>query len=380
MNNNEDKFIFEEGIKIPKYQNKTKKNIDFSKNHPEVSKDLEVFYNPVMKTNRDISLLVIKSHFDKKIKFCDPMVASGIREIRFLKTIPEMFDKLTLGDISQRAIDNVKSNFELNDLNTDKLELMRENAINTTSSGYFDFIEIDPFGSPVPFLDIACQRIKHKGILSVTATDTAALCGTYPKTGLRRYGIKMEKPLWHEEFGLRNLIAYCQRQAAKYDKYAKVLLSYSDTHYFKIFFVIEESRGKATQVIKDLSYIEIDKKTQEISLNKYETENTLGKTYIGSLNDKEFLEKVISNMELIENKKKIDKLLNKLNDEIDVVGHYNPHKLEKSFKYSSDIRFDDLVEKLKEKGYRASRPHNNRLGIKTDAPAEVIIDIMKNKN
>ena len=49
------------------------------------------------------------------------------------------------------------------------VELKVENALNTIASEYFDYIEVDPFGSPVPFLDIAIQRIKHNGILSVTS-------------------------------------------------------------------------------------------------------------------------------------------------------------------------------------------------------------------
>ena len=32
-----------------------------------ISKELKVFYNPVMKLNRDMSLLLIKSYFDKPI-------------------------------------------------------------------------------------------------------------------------------------------------------------------------------------------------------------------------------------------------------------------------------------------------------------------------
>jgi len=144
-------LVCEEGVYIKQYGTK-------------ISKELKVFYNPVMKLNRDISLLVIKSYFKDKEKkggivFCDPMVASGIREIRFLKTIPEMFKRLVLGDISLSAISNVKKNFKLNKVSLGKIELLNQNAVNTINSNYFDFIEVDPFGTPVPFLDVACQRL-----------------------------------------------------------------------------------------------------------------------------------------------------------------------------------------------------------------------------
>ena len=37
----------------------------------------------------------------------------------------------------------------------------------------FDYIDLDPFGSPNIFLDSAVKRLGRNGILAVTATDTA---------------------------------------------------------------------------------------------------------------------------------------------------------------------------------------------------------------
>lgn len=359
--------IYEENIFIPSYGSK-------------ISKELKVFYNPIMKLNRDISLLVIQTYFkNKQINFCDPMAASGIRELRFLKTIPNQFKQLVLGDISKDAIKNIKKNFKANKISTKKLRLVNANAINTISQEYYDFIEIDPFGSPVPFMDIAVQRIKHNGILSITATDTAALCGTYPKTTLRKYGIKVEKTLYYEELGLRNLIAYTQRQGAKYNKVLIPIISYSDTHYYKIFFKVTESRTKSVQMIKGHSYIQWDKKTQETQILEYEkNRESLGKTYINSLCDKDFLSELQSNINLIKDNTNVSNLITNLINEIDIVGYYNPHKFQKSFKFQSNKKFDEIIEILQEKGYKASRPHNNRLGIKTNANPDEFLDVMKN--
>jgi len=360
-------FVIEENVKIPIYGKK-------------ITKKLNVFYNPVMKLNRDISLLFIETYFksiNKKAKFCDPMAASGIREIRFLKTIPSRFEELIIGDISKTAIKNIKKNFKENKISLKKVKLLNENAMNTISSTYFNFIELDPFGTPVPFLDISCQRIKHEGILSVTATDTAALCGTYPKTTFRRYGIRNVKTLWYDELGIRNLIAYVQREAAKYDKVAKPILSYSNNHYYKVFFKIEESKTNCIKILNQLKYLEVDPKTQDIKILNYSNENTIGKTYVGPLQDIEFLEELKTNLNLLESKKDAGKLIDSLINEIDIVGYYNPHKLQKKFKFGSSIKFETLINQLHENGFKVSRPHNNRLGIKTNAKAEDIIKIMK---
>lgn len=354
-----DKSIIEEGVEIPFYGEK-------------ISKELNVFYNPEMKFNRDISLMVIDAYFDKKISFCDPMAASGIREIRFLKKIPEMFSEIVMGDISLKAIKNAKNNFKKNNISCENVKFLAHNANKTIFEDYFDFIEVDPFGSPIPFLDAACQRIKHRGILSVTATDTAALCGTYPKTAKRKYGVNVRDCWWYEELGLRNLIAYSIRQAAKYEKVLTPLISYSYKHYYKIFFKVEESRTKALESVNLLSYLNIDEKTQDVEVSKEET--NFGKTYVGVINDKSFLQSL--DLSLIEDKKEAEKFISKLIAEIDIVGHYNPHKLQKSFNIKHEKKFDYLISRLRENGFEVSRAHNNRFGIKTNAKCKDIVKII----
>ena len=51
----------------------------------------------------------------------------------------------------------------------------------------FDAVDLDPFGTPSPFVDDALRATKHGGILSVSATDTAVLCGIYPSVAQRKY-------------------------------------------------------------------------------------------------------------------------------------------------------------------------------------------------
>lgn len=343
-----------------------------------ISKELKVFYNPVMKLNRDMSLLLIKSYFDKPITFCDPMIASGIREMRFQKTIPELFESMTLGDISKTAIEDAKKNFKNNNIPMNNISFMHSNAINTIASQFYHFIEVDPFGSPVPFLDIALQRIKHNGILSITATDTAALCGTYPKKTLRRYGIHVKFLHCYEELGLRNLISYCIKEAAKHDKQLKVMVSYSSDHYYKVFFQVLDGAQKALEDVKSLQYYTCDTNTQTFSFSEFRlSKDYLGPIYTGVLSDKVLVGKMIKNLDTLEDKKKIEKLLTLLHEEIDTFGYFNTHKLQKSFKIGSNLKFSEIMKAIEEKGFEVSKPHNNRLGIKSTCSYEDILDILK---
>lgn len=362
------KQVLEEGVSIFSFGDK-------------ISRELNVFYNPIMKLNRDISLLVLYTYFTKyhkkKLKFCDPMGASGIRELRFVKTIPNIFEKIVIGDISGEAIENIKNNFSANKLSLENVELIRAEAINTIAKEYYDFIEIDPFGSPIEFLDIAIQRIKHKGIISITATDTAALCGTYPKTTLRRYNIDVIKTLCYDEIGLRNLIANAQVFGARYDKELIPIFSYTSDHYYKVFFKILEGRERAFRVIKNQKYIKWDNKTQDIKINDFGCEKCIGKTYVGNLIDREFSLSLKENLNLIEDNKKVTKLIENLLNEGDEVGYKILAKLQKEFKIPTCPKFEIIEKKLKELEFTYSRPHNNRFGIKTNCTGEKLVEIIK---
>ena len=41
----------------------------------------------------------------------------------------------------------------------------------------FDIIDLDPYGSVVPFLDAAVGSVRDGGLLCITCTDTRVLCG-----------------------------------------------------------------------------------------------------------------------------------------------------------------------------------------------------------
>ena len=53
----------------------------------KISKGMDVFYNPVMSLNRDISVLLLNSVGKKNVQIADPLAASGVRSIRFLKEL-----------------------------------------------------------------------------------------------------------------------------------------------------------------------------------------------------------------------------------------------------------------------------------------------------
>ena len=194
------------------------------------SRDMEVFYNPVMKFNRDFSVALLRNVSDKGIRVLDPMAATGIRAIRFEKEIGKI-KYIHANDISRQAIKLMKSNIKLNKCKKIKVTNIDANLI----SGEYDYIDIDPFGYPGPYIQNAISNLKLGKILAVTATDTAALTGSAPKACKRKYLADNTRNWMMHEIGLRILIGWVARKALENGKSIEVLASYSKEHYMRVF-------------------------------------------------------------------------------------------------------------------------------------------------
>src|SRR3989344_6184449 len=82
-----------------------------------VSKEMKVFYNPVMSMNRDISVLLLNSINKSNMQIADPLAASGIRSIRFLKELyRNKIKKIYINDNNRSAVKLIKKNLKLNDI------------------------------------------------------------------------------------------------------------------------------------------------------------------------------------------------------------------------------------------------------------------------
>ena len=55
-------------------------------------------------------------------------------------------------------------------------------------SSRYDVIDLDPYGSPAEFLDGAVQCVSDGGMLAITCTDMAVLCGNHSEACYAKYG------------------------------------------------------------------------------------------------------------------------------------------------------------------------------------------------
>ena len=90
-------------------------------------------------------------------------------------------------------------------------------SCNASPKKRFDIVDIDPFGTPAPYLDSALRAIRNNGLLASTATDLAPLCGVHAKACIRKYGGRPLRTEYCHELAVRLLAGCTATVAAKHD-------------------------------------------------------------------------------------------------------------------------------------------------------------------
>jgi tRNA (guanine26-N2/guanine27-N2)-dimethyltransferase len=220
-----------------------------------------VFYNPVMELNRDLAVLALQAYqrtVNHEISVCEPLASCGIRGIRFAKEVKGV-QKVLINDINRKAFQLANYNVQMNGL--DERVIVKNEDANFLLAHYsaprkrFDAIDIDPFGSPVPYLDSAIRALRNGGLLALTATDMAPLCGVHPKACIRKYGGKPLRTEYCHELAVRLLAGCLAKTAAKQDIGTNVIFSHSTNHYIRIYATAKYGAKKADESIKNMGYI-----------------------------------------------------------------------------------------------------------------------------
>jgi len=353
----------------------------------DVHAQMEVFYNPVMKSNRNIAILLLNSVENEGMNIASPLAGSGIRELRFLQELqPGKIEHIFVNDIKENFPKVIEENVKLNDLNKNlqkKLIVHNDDAnlfllnqvkhhIDDSFCGYFDYIDIDPFGSPNPFLAASVARITREGIIAITATDTAALTGTYPKVTKRKYWAKAVRNYMMHEIGLRILIRKLQLQGVQFDKALIPILAYHKDHYFRIYFRCVKGKERCDQLLKEHQYLLFNPKTLEFKTSDFNAEKGFeyfGPLWAGKLSDKKLIAKMKKENPFPEEHKFLDLLHQESKN--DIVGFYDLHVIAKKYGVET-TRLEPVLKKVK-----GVRTQFSGTGIKTKVGIKKMVKILR---
>src|SRR6056297_1102380 len=189
----------------------------------------EVFFNPVQELNRDLTVATLRAYRDREPRaeyYLDAMAASGIRGVR---AAAEGWNA-TLADIDDEAVELCRENLARNDLDG---EVVQRDANALMHEEVFDVVDIDPFGTPVPFADAAFANTRD--LVCVTATDTAPLCGAHFDSGVRSYSAVPRNTDYHAEMGLRILLGALARTAGRFDVGVEPVFTHATSHYVRTY-------------------------------------------------------------------------------------------------------------------------------------------------
>ncbi|MFC5278199.1 tRNA (guanine(26)-N(2))-dimethyltransferase [Halorubrum rubrum] len=335
-----------------------------------------VFFNPTQELNRDVTVAALRAYRDREPRaatYLDAMAASGVRGVR---AAAEGYD-VTCADVDADAVDLAERNLEANGLEGEAVR--RDVNALLYDEGPFDVVDLDPYGTPVPFADAAFAN--GRNLVCVTATDTAPLCGAHLNSGIRKYGAVPRNTDYHPEMGLRTLVSALVRTAARYDKAARPILSHVSRHYARTYLELESGARAADDAVGELGYVDncedclwreataglIADPVDACPVCDGDRVLTAGPIWLGPVADVEFAravrERVTDDMG---EAKRARKLLGTVARELDTPTHYDQHRLYKQWGEPA-IGMEEFVERLRAAGHEASRAHYRGTAVKSSA-------------
>ncbi|XP_012274208.1 probable tRNA (guanine(26)-N(2))-dimethyltransferase [Orussus abietinus] len=394
-----------------------------------------VFYNPVQEFNRDLSIAVLsvfakqKPHTKKKtlkpketeitlddtieetspanengITVLEALSATGLRSIRYAKEVPGI-KQIIANDISMKAVESIKRNIHHNGVQ----DIVTANHEDATMLMYrhrnkrFNAVDIDPYGCPSIFLDAAVQSVSDGGLLLITATDMAVLAGNSPETCYVKYGAVSLKSKACHEIALRILLQHIVSHAGRYGRYVHPLLSISADFYIRVFVKVYSSQSKCKENTSKLGMLYQcvgceTMTTQPLGQQKsnggfklpaapsvdrlcphcHHKHHIGGPIWLGPLHDQAFISQLLCSLNELDlnTSKRIEGVLNVIHEELDVPLYYTTDRLMSIVRchVPSMMVFRSAILNA---GFSVSYSHANRNSLKTDAPSQVIWDIVR---
>jgi tRNA (guanine26-N2/guanine27-N2)-dimethyltransferase len=378
----------------------------YSGDKKQITAGLPVFYNSRMRLNRDISVLFLSSYLAaNSVKtICEPLTGSGVRTLRYLNECPGNFNA-KMFDVNFDAVEIAAKNVKLLGLEK-RAHVIRGDArlllLTESRDRRFDYVDVDPFGTPAPYLNAAIQSLSpHGGLLAITATDMPVLCGGYQNVAMRRYGgFPVKSPFVHE-IAVRLLQGFAFRIAGINDQSITPIAILSTDHYIRTWIKVDSNRRKSNRQSRDLGTIRYCKgcmqtETVPQTMGYDKTEfvhasqdckgpvQTAGPLWIGDLFEVKHLERarnIFSRDDANYYHQRVARILDEMVEENSLIAHpfIDLHAL-CDLHSLTPPKNTEVIGQLASIGYRAVRTHFKPTAIRTDAPLEEVVSAIKSLN
>ena len=246
--------------------------------------------------NRDATVLLLPLLGPSD--YLDAMGATGIRGLRVAH---ECGIPVTICERDPSAIDLITRNAARAGL---PITVIRRDVNALLPEQSFDAVDLDPFGTPAPFIEAGIRGTRR--FLFVTATDTAPLCGAHLKAGICRYDALPMNTEYHSEVGLRILLGFVVRETVRYDRGVEPLFCYAREHFFRLHVRLLRGTKAADATFQNLGFVHQCRKCpyREEEQAMFPSSLTcphcggnlqpIGPLWLGSLRDRGIVEEMIA--------------------------------------------------------------------------------------
>ncbi|XP_072167824.1 tRNA (guanine(26)-N(2))-dimethyltransferase-like isoform X1 [Diadema setosum] len=183
---------------------------------------------------------------EEGLTFLEALSASGLRSVRIAKEVPGI-KRVVANDFSEEAVRDIERNIKFNNVENlvepshcDASLLMYQHRFKDS----FNVVDLDPYGSAAQFLDSGVQAVRNGGLLCVTCTDMAVLCGNHGHACFAKYGAMALRTKSCLEMALRIVLNCIETQANRYNRYIVPVLSVAVDFYVRVFVRVHISQSK----------------------------------------------------------------------------------------------------------------------------------------
>ena len=275
------------------------------------------------------------------------------------------------------------SRLELTEANPEAFEVLRDNVARSALAGArairwdarralersaFDYVDLDPYGSPLEFLDPALDALRPGGLLAVTATDLRVLGGADREAARRRYHGEPVRGRLGPEGGLRLLLAELARRAGSRGRRLEVLLAYVGGHHLRAYVSLAD--GPPAAAGTDVSLVD----SATWSGPPLGPEASYGPMWLGPLLDPSLVN-ALGPPTTPSDPGAISALLARLKEEagVDRPFYYEPNTLAGELQLREPPSLAALMGRLSEEGFRCARTAARVGAFRTTAPYDRVV-------
>jgi len=351
------------------------------------------FFNPNARLNRDLSIVAYKAYArgaSNRI-IGDALAGVGSRSVRAAVEVKEL-DEVYINDANAIAVDIARQSSALNGVeNRCKFsvnEACRFLSEHTSRGSRFGIVDLDPFGTPAPYIDCALRAVADEGLLSVTATDTPVLCGIYPDVCVRRYYGRSINTEYGNEVGLRLILGLISMVASRLEFGIKPLFVHSTRNYLRVYVLVRVGSKYADAMPNMMGCIYHcfscsnrscgnRNNSQQICDRCKKPMKIAGQLWVDNIFDAAFVNSMLQTLDDCTVDRKCGKLLSIASGEANLSPTYfSVDRTAERLKITPPS-ISRIIDKLKDSGFVASRTSLRMTGFKTNARYDEVLEVLR---